>query len=151
MKLNFSLQNKIFFIFITVIIFSISLIGWFGYKSASDSYIKYANDKSADTTTSIHIESEEKLKKLPKITNYFTNFYALKQYMIWESLSVDIKAKKYKQTFSNSLIDFLNTQKEYYEVRVIDLDGNEIISIVYDEKTDTTRIVPDRELQNKKK
>ncbi len=149
MKLNFSLHNKTFFVFIFIIIISVSLVAWFANKNISESYISSAYELSAETTSSLSIEIEERLKTHPKTLHYFANFYALKQYMIWKNLNVDKKAQKYKQIFSHTLMDYLQTQKDYYKARVIDMNGKEIISVYYDDKRDVTHLIPSSKLQDK--
>lgn len=149
MRFN-SLTNKIFILFILVIIISVGIVGVYGFKSTSKAYIESSFKLSDQSTDALEIEIEQKLEHVTKDALFICESYALKKYMIWKDMSVNTKAEELKHIFTDSLIDFLQTKKHYYKARIIDLDGNEIISVNYDEITDTTRLVPDNELQNKK-
>ena len=147
---NMSLYNKIFIIFTITLLISISLVGWFGIKSTTDAYIESVNELSQQNTHALNMEIEKKLEYVPKDTLYSTNFYALKKYIVWNNMGEEKKAEKWKQIFSDALVDFLDTRKDYYKARVIDVDGYEMVSAKYDKATDSTTLVPDNKLQNKK-
>jgi len=147
--MNLGIKNKIFFVVIFIITIGLGLVGWYGLKNTSEAYTKAAYELSSQGTNTINVAVQEKLLHVKKDVLYSSEFYALKQYMIWKSMSVNKKAQKWKQVFSDVLVDFLQTQEDYYQARVIDLDGNEIIKAIYDEKTDKAYLVKDRDLQNK--
>ena len=150
MKSSISLHNKIFLVFIFVVLIAISIVGWYGFKSTSDAYIESAYDLGTQSINSLNIEIEEKLEHIPKDVKYFADFYALKRYMIWKSMNVDKKAEKWKQIFSDTLMDFLETQQDYFKARILDLDGNELIVATYEDQTGKIFLTPENELQNKK-
>jgi len=145
-----SLKNKIFLIFVSVIILAITIVGWIGLKNASDAYIDSAYDLSHQSTNTLHLEMEEKLLPISKDSLFITDFYALNRYMIWKSMSVDTKMTKWKQIFSDALIDFLETKDIYNQARVFDLDGNEIIVVNYDKNSGKANLLPLNKLQSKK-
>jgi len=147
---NLSLYNKIFLIFTITLLISISFIGWYGMQSTSKAYLNSAFDSSTQNTLSLNLEIERKLENVPKDVLYTSNFYALKRYLIWNSMGEYKKAQKWKQIYSDALVDFLNTKKIYYKARVISLNGDEIINIQYNKNTDKTSVIKDSELQNKK-
>lgn len=145
-----SLYNKIFFIFLATIITSISIVGWFGFNHTSNAYTQLAYDTSYQNSSSIEVAIESRLNYVPKDVLFATDFYALRKFLIWHSMGENIKAYKWKQVFSDTLIDFLSTKKHYYKARVIDLDGNEIINAQYIASLEKTILLDDSELQNKK-
>jgi len=147
---NLSLKNKIFYIFIFVIIISITIVGWVGFQSASKAYIDSAYELSHQSSNTLHLEMEEKLLPVTKDSLFITNFYALKHYMIWRSLSVTQKTEAWKHIFSDAMIDFLETKKIYHKIRIFDLDGNEIIVANYSKKNESANLLPKKELKNEK-
>jgi signal transduction histidine kinase/CheY-like chemotaxis protein/HAMP domain-containing protein len=147
--MNVGIKNKIFFVVIFIISIGLGLVGWYGLKNTSEAYTRSAYELSSQGTNTINVAVKEKLLHVKKDVLYSSEFYALKKFMIWRSMGVDTKAGKWKQVFSDVLIDFLQTQEDYYQARVIGLDGNEIIKAIYDEKTDKAYLVKDRDLQNK--
>jgi len=150
MSLNMSLKNKIFSIFVSVIVMAISLVGWYGYTTSSEAYINSAFDVSNQKTNAINMEIEGALNAVPKDILYLTEVHSLKQFIIWEKMNEKRKTKEWKELFSNALIDFLEKKENFFKARIIDIDGNEIISARYDKKTNKARILSDEFLQNKK-
>ncbi|WP_294966385.1 cache domain-containing protein [Sulfurimonas sp.] len=149
MNFNISLQNKIFFIFIIVLSMSISLVGWFGYKTTSNGYIESAYEISERDINNLTVKIEGTLIHVTKDAQYIKKFYALKRYLLWKSMSVETKEKRWKNIFSDALLDFLKAQKDYYQIRVISLDGHELLVVNYEEKNNNAYVVLDSGLQNK--
>ena len=147
---SLSLYNKIFLIFTSTMLISISLVGWYGLDSTSKAYLSSAYESSKQNTLSLNLEIERKLENVPKDIVYTSNFYALKRYLIWNSMGEDGKSQIWKQIYSDALVDFLDTKKIYYKARVIALNGDEIINIQYNKDTDKTKLLKDSELQNRK-
>ncbi|WP_415398394.1 ATP-binding protein [Sulfurimonas sp. CS5] len=149
MNLNISLQNKIFSIFIVVLILGISFVGWYGYKTATDGYIESAYELSEHVTGTLSATIEGEMGHVTRDALFIKEFYALRRYIIWKSISVDAKAQKWKDIFSDALMDFLKAQQDYYKIRILDLDANELFVVKYDEKLNSAYLVPDSKLQNK--
>ncbi|WP_373035278.1 ATP-binding protein [Sulfurimonas sp.] len=150
MNIAVSIKNKIFAIFIVVLTIGIGFVGLYGFKTASDGYLKNAYELSEHGTNILSTEIEGQLKHVTKDALYIKEFYALKRYMIWESMSVESKSHMWKHIFSDALLDFLSAQKDYYQIRILDLNGNELIKVVYDEDKDAAVLIKDSELQNKR-
>jgi len=149
MKNNLSLKNKIFFIFVSVLLIGIGSVGWIGYRSAYEAHLNSSNELSSKDVSSLELSIESKLESIPKDINFLTENYALKRYMIWRPMSVAKQSQKWKTIFSDILKDFLETRENYYNVRIVDLNGNELIAATYDSLTDNVFIKPLSKLQNK--
>ena len=148
---SLSLYNKIFLIFVSIIIVSISLVSWFGYKSTTDAYIEVAFDKVFQNSNSIEVSIEGHLSHIPKNIIFVSNFYALKRYMVWRAMDDRAKMEKWKDVTSSAIVDFLHAQQDYYRARIIGVDGQELINIKYNRDLDTTFIIQGEALQNKSK
>ena len=149
-NLNFSIKNKIFFVFITVIVLSISVIGYFGYKSSSDVYINSALQLNKNIINSKTIEMEERISLIPTDVLFTANSYALQKYLVWKSIGENKKMTRWINAFDNIVVDLMERKKIYYKIRVLDLKGNETISYKYDKNTKTVQILEQKYLQNKK-
>jgi signal transduction histidine kinase/CheY-like chemotaxis protein len=144
-----SLKNKIFILFVGMMIVSVSIIGYYGYKSASDSYINSAYDENLNRVKSLAVELENKLSATPSDILYQTNLYALKQFLIWKDLGEHYKSDMWKKVCIDALQDFMFTKKIYYKGRIIGNDGKEIINIFFDRKSDKIHISPENKLQDR--
>ena len=149
MNITNSLQNKIFSIFIIVLIIGISFVGWYGYKAASNGYIQSAYELSEHGTNTLSVSIEGNLGHVTKDALYIKEFYALKRYLIWKSMSVNTKAQRWKNVFADALLDFLKSQQNYYKIRVLNLNGDELIVVNYDRNLDTSFLSIDSQMQNR--
>ncbi|MCK5294150.1 MAG: HAMP domain-containing protein, partial [Arcobacteraceae bacterium] len=149
MNLNISLKNKIFFIFVMVIIISISLVGWYGFSTSSKAYLESAYDLSKQRTISVNLEIEGILETVPKDVLYATDHHALKRFIIWDKMNEQRKTKEWKQVFTSALIDFMEKKQNYFKARIINLNGDEIISARYNRKSNKVFLQPNKLLQNK--
>ena len=91
----FSIKNKIFLLFTVVFISSVAVLGYFGYKNASNSYINFALSLSKNKTDNIALIIEESFDAIPNDVTYLSNFYALKNLFIWKSIGEQSKIKKW--------------------------------------------------------
>jgi len=149
MNLNFSVKNKIFLLFVSVIIISVSAIGWFGFKSAKDSYINSALSINKGETKALSNEIKGILETVPEDVIYNSNLYALKKLLVWEDLQEHTKINDWKNVYISALKDYLLNKKLYYQIRILDTKGNEKISLKYDEITNNIIQTEDNKLQNK--
>ena len=148
---NLSIYYKMLFIFTFTIMVSVGAVGYYGLQSAAEAYLDSANKMSEQNTQALKIEIEKKLENVPKDISYLTNFYALKYFLIWREMNEPNKEETWKQVFSDAILDFLYTRKNYYKIRIIDLQGNELVNAQYDKVSDTTVLLDDNDLQNKSK
>ncbi len=148
MNLNFSVKNKIFILFVTVILISISIVGWYGFKSAKNAYIDSALLINKSETIALSNELKGILETVPNDIIYNAQFYALKNWLIWQDLGEEEKASAWLNIYTLSLKDYLLNKKLYYKIRFIDIHGNERIALSYDEKENKIIQTKDENLQN---
>ena len=149
MNRYFSIKNKIFILFITVIIISVSIVGWYGFKSAKKSYIESALSINKGETKALSNEIKGVLGTIPDDVIYNANFYALEKLLIWEDLKEKKKIEKWKNVYISALKDYILNKKLYYQIRILDIKGNEHILLKYDENTNTIIQTSKDKLQNK--
>jgi len=148
-NLKFSIKNKILILFLTIIVTSVGIVGLFGFQNAKDSYMESSLSVSAKETNDVSNKIESILKNIPKDVLYNSNFYALEKLLIWENLDEKRKINNWKKIYISALKDYIYNKKHYYQIRVLDINGNEKISIKYDKKTDKVFQVAEKELSNK--
>ena len=149
LNINVSVKNKIFIIFVTVIVISISVVGWFGFISAKDSYVNSAISINKGETKALSNEIKGVLGTIPEDVVYNANFYALEKLLVWEDLEEKKKIEKWRNVYISSLKDYLYNKKLYYQVRILDTKGNEKILLKYDENTNKIIQTSEDKLQNK--
>ena len=147
--MNISVKNKIFFLFISVIVIAVSVVGWYGFVSAKKSYIDSALYISKGETKALSSEINGELGTIPSDVTYNVNFYALAKLLIWEDLKDQRKINYWKNVYISALKDYLLNKKLYYQVRILDVNGKEKILLKYDAKTNTVKETSEENLQDK--
>ncbi|MEA3372348.1 MAG: response regulator [Campylobacterota bacterium] len=149
MQLNLSVKNKIFSLFIVVIVIAVSAVGWFGFKSAKESYIDSVLSINKGETKALSNEIKGVLGTIPEDVIYNANFYALEKLVVWEDLKDKKKIKHWKNVYISALKDYIHNKKLYYQIRILDIEGNEKILLKYDEQTNKIIQTEEGKLQNK--
>ncbi|MCJ8326548.1 MAG: response regulator [Campylobacterales bacterium] len=147
--MRFSLKNKIFVLYMIVIIISVTSIGYIGLSATSKSYLSAALSLSKNKTDNLTLSLEKYLADVPNEINYLSNFYAFQKYFIWSSIGEKSKEKKWEDLFSATLLDFLQKNKTYYKVRILDNYGFEKLSYTYNKSNDYAYKSPKADLQDK--
>ncbi|MFA6136680.1 MAG: ATP-binding protein [Sulfurimonas sp.] len=147
--MNFSVKNKIFILFITVIITSVAIVGWYGFKSAKKSYIDSALLINKSETVGLSNELKGILETVPNDVIYNANLYALKNLLIWKDLGEERKINDWLHLYTLSLKGYLLNKKLYYKIRFLDVNGNEKVALNYDEKENKVIQIKEESLQNK--
>ena len=147
--MNLTVKNKIFSLFIIVIVLVVSAVGWFGFKSAKDSYVNSALSINEGKTKALSNKIKGVLGTISEDVIYNANFYALGKLLVWEDLKDERKIRDWKNVYISALKDYVLSKKLYYQVRILDTEGNEKILLKYDEKTNTIIETADDKLQNK--
>ena len=146
-----SIKNKIFLLFLVIIFVSVSIVGFFGFQNAKESYVQSSIAKSTKETYDLSNKIEAMLTPVANDVLYNSNFYALEKLLIWESLDEKRKISNWKKIYISALKDYMYNKKFFYQIRILDIQGKEKISIKYNKKQDTVSQAPDYELSSKAK
>ena len=149
MRANLSVKNKIFFLFVFVIVISLSVVGWYGFSSAKNSYIDSAILIKSAEVESLGNEIEGIFETVPQDVTYNVDFFALEKLLIWKDLKDQRKIKYWSNIYCSTLEDYILNKKLYYKIRIIDENADEVVVIKYDKKTDKIVKIPEDKLQNK--
>ncbi|MCX6051454.1 MAG: ATP-binding protein [Campylobacterales bacterium] len=148
MNFKFSVKNKVFILFVAVIVISLSIVGWYGFKSAKDSYINSALLLNNSQTKALSTQIEGLLETVPDDVFYNAGLSSLGQLIIWQELGESTKVAYWKKIYVSALKDYLSHKKLYYKIRLLDTNGIEKIALSYNKTTGTVVQVNDEELQN---
>ncbi|MEA1917034.1 MAG: hybrid sensor histidine kinase/response regulator, partial [Campylobacterota bacterium] len=147
--MHFSVKNKLFFIFISVIVLSVSIIGWLGFSSAKEAYIESALTINKGETKALSNEIKGVLGTIPDDVLYNSDFYALEKLIVWEELKDRQKVKHWRNVYVSALKGYLYNKKLYYQLRILDIKGNEKILLKYNESINKIVETPLQNLKNK--
>ena len=147
--MSLSVKNKIFFIFIIVIVASVGVVGWFGFKSAKESYINSAISINKGETKALSNELKGSLGTIPQDVEYNANLHALEKLIVWTELKDKRKIEYWKNVYVSAVKDYMSNKKSYYQIRILNINGDETLQFKYNEKTDTIIEMASDSLENK--
>lgn len=152
MKYNrLSVQTKLVYIILVFSVLALSAVGYIGYRYTKDAYIskiiESENTEIRDITSSIN----DKLSIMKQDANFIANFYAMQKLLNWQSIDVKIKVKRWNTATKDTFKSLIDLKKFYYKLRILDLSGQEKITVFYDEKKLKSFAQSDDKLQNRSK
>ena len=146
---SLSVKSKIFILTVVILVVCVCIVGWYGYASVKESTkdaVIHTNKAKIDT---LYARIDGILRTIPSDIIYNSNFYAMKQFVLSKELHNEKEIKKWKKIYTLTLRDYIQNKKIYYQIRYLDLKGNEIVSIKYDNNSKKAIIIPKHKLQNK--
>jgi len=146
---HFSIKNKVFWLFLIVIITSVSIVGFFGFIKATQSYTEASMISNYQKTLDLANKLEGILRTIPNDVLYASDFYALEKLLVWKELGEKRKIKDWKNIYTSALKDYMNSEISYYKIRVFSLNGDEKISIKRNKKTGKAMQLDINKLSNK--
>jgi len=146
---KFSVKNKIVMLFVVVMVITVSVVAWFGYKSAKESYIQSALDLNKEEVDRLSENITSLLENIPHDLDYNVNFYALRTLLVWENLKEKDKINYWHSIYVRSVTDYLKNKKIYYQLRILDKKGHEKLVVKYDKLSNRVQELPYGDLQDK--
>lgn len=131
------LKTKFLVTFISIIVVAISTVGYMGYSNGSKAYINSALERDIDILSKTSQEIEQFLISVPKDLSFIANSYSFDRYLQWSDIGVYSESEVRLHEVMDMLEAFIKTKEHYYKIRYLDLEGNEIIKVVFDNKGKT--------------
>ena len=145
-----ALNIKFLIIFYSIILLSLSAIGYYGYQSASQAYQEKSASRLSIHTQEIGISIDSLLSTIPKDLSFFSQFYALKRFLYWQDIGNDTKKDYWQVVTNNSFQAFVASQDIYYKIRYMDTKGLEKIKARFDRPTGKVEFESGKALQDKR-
>jgi hypothetical protein len=144
-------RTRLFLLAFVILFFSISIIGYYGYKNASQAYRTIAMNKAFEGSHDLTMLIETILYKVPEDLQFVTQFYALERYLYWRDLGVDNKANEWYKAVLDSFRSFALSRNFYYKIRFLDAEGNETIKLKHNRLRGDVHFATEQELDDKAK
>lgn len=144
------LRARFLLMFYLVTLSSVSLVGYFGYHSATDAY----RSKATALVASYTEETANKMdifQELPRIDlAFFSSYQPLLTYVYWKDINDAEKMAQWAGQVAQTFRQYSLANPYDYKMRFIGIDGNERIAVKHDPQTGTVNVVPEAELLNDK-
>ncbi len=144
-----SIKNKIFVLFAAILTIAVVIVGYYGFVSAKDSYIKSALQANEAKVDSLSSNIDGILGTIPADIMYNSEFYALKKLLIWKDLQEKNQVRKWQDVYVTTLNDYIVNKEFYYQIRFLDVNGEEKIVLKYDKDTKKVLSFTSIDLENK--
>jgi hypothetical protein len=146
---SMSIRKKLITLLLSVTFFSTIIVGYYGFKKASESYLESALKNAEIQVDQISGNIENFLTRVHHDISFLSKFHATHRFWQWNDLGEKRKTEQWRRTTQDSFFSFIEAKQIYEQIRLIDVSGNEKIRINYNKAKDKAFIVPRNQLQNK--
>ncbi|MFA7269414.1 MAG: response regulator [Sterolibacterium sp.] len=144
------LRTRFSLLFYLVTLSSVSVVGYYGYNSASSAYRSKATELVAGYTAEV-ADKIEIFQELPRSDlNYFRTYQSLLNYLYWKDLRDEERIAYWSSMVAEAMRHFASVSPYQYKIRFIDTEGNERIGVKRDLQSDKVLPIAEGELQNRK-
>lgn len=144
-----SIRTKFALVFYSIILLTLSIIGYYGYSSAARAYQQKAEGGVSDYTSEVGQKINDFLKLTRSDLGFFANNSDLYRYLYWQDLGVRQNKERWREVVIDNWLGFSRSYDYIYKVRFLDLQGVEQITIRRDPRTRMVRSLTLDELQDK--
>ncbi len=145
---NLGFRSKLSLLLYSVVLFSVLIIGFYGYQHASIAYRSRATDLVDGYTNEVAIKIEDILLLGRNELLFLNNFYALRHYSYWRDIGDEKQMVYWKNITVDTLRNFSSAYDYIYKIRLLDNQGQEILGVHRDIVNGTNRILNTTELRN---
>lgn len=142
-------RSKLSVLLYSVALFSVVIIGFYGYQHASHAYRSRATDLIDNSASEVAIKIQDFLEVGTNDLQFLNDFYALRRYLYWRDIG-DERQMDYWQTITLDTWRNYSSSYDYiYKVRWLDNDGREKLGVRRDFiNQGVTRIMKPSEMRN---
>jgi len=144
-----SIRTKFALVFYSVILFTLSIVAYYGYSSTAKAYQQSAAGLVSDYTSEVSQKISDFLDLTRSDLGFFSESNDLYRYLYWQDLGVKDKKDRWREAVIDNWRGFSRSYDYLYKVRFIDLQGREQITIRRDPTTRSVRSLNLDELQDK--
>lgn len=129
------IRGRFMLLFYLVVVVSVTIVGFYGYRSAGTAYRAQALQEVSQSTSDISSSIEMFLREIPRDLQFVASYYAMNRYLYWSDLNVSQKANRWRAATIDTFRSFLLSRDHYYKVRFLDTKGREKITMRYHRQT----------------
>ncbi len=144
-----SIKKKIALIFVVITVIPISIVGYYGYKSASNAYMENTLKTEEEKVQALSDDIAGFLDQIPKDLIYVANDYTLWKYLQWDDVGEKKKIKRWEKGTINGFYSFLESKQFYMKLRVIDKYGHEKIRINFEKISGRVSVTGHTQMQDR--
>ncbi|MBF0459914.1 MAG: response regulator [Magnetococcales bacterium] len=143
------LAGKFTLLFYLVNLFTLGVVGYYGYNSAADALRARTAETVQDTTRQVGQKISYFMEMARNDLNFVTNSASLLRRLYWQDMNDSKKRDQWQVVTQNGWQEFVRNNDYIFKVRFLDSDGQEKMVIRRDPLTREVRILPEHELQDK--
>ncbi|MDX8390844.1 MAG: response regulator [Mariprofundaceae bacterium] len=145
---HLSLRAKLTTVLLMTAIIPVIVIATYSYNSATASYKNTSDILDTEHLKQVTSHMSNTLDEVPNDLTFLSQFHDLNRYLLWHNIGEDQEAKRWLNTTTRGFQSFMNSNKIYMQLRVIDVEGWEILRIDRNNKNQIS-VSHKRDLQRK--
>ena len=142
------ISTKLKTLFYVTAFFAIGAIGAYGYFNASIAYRERAVQLLESNRNEVATNIDEFITLQRNDLSFINHFYAILRYAYWKDLGDTAKMEEWRNVAGDTLRNFAENFHYYSKIRLVDLDGRELLHVVTDNASGKAQVVEDNKLLN---
>jgi signal transduction histidine kinase/DNA-binding response OmpR family regulator len=140
--------SKLKTLFYATAFFAIAAIGAYGYFNASVAYRERAVQLLESNRNEVAANIDEFMALQRNDLGFINNFYAILRFAYWKDLGDTAKMEEWRNVAGDTLRNFAENFHYYSKIRLVTLDGEELLHVVTDNASGKARVLDDNKLLN---
>lgn len=143
-----SIRTKLSALFLTLAILPFIGIGYYGYYTNMRSLTDNLLANSQQDVDSLAQTLRTTLDNVPDDINFLANFFTLQRYLEWHNVGEPYKTRMWLRGVRSAFSSFLRSYQQYSKIQIVNLNGQELVSIIYDAAINKITILDGVDLKN---
>jgi signal transduction histidine kinase/CheY-like chemotaxis protein len=140
--------TKLKTLFYATAFIAIAAIGAYGYFNASVAYRERAVQLLESSRNEVAANIDEFMALQRNDLGFINNFYAILRFAYWKDLGDAAKMEEWRNVAGDTLRNFAENFHYYSKIRLVGLDGRELLHVVTDNASGKARQLDDNKLLN---
>lgn len=141
-------RRKLSLLLYSVAFLSVTVIGFYGYQHASYAYRSRATDLIDGYTSEVAVKIQDFLQTGRNDLQFLNNLYFLRRYTYWRDIGDEKQMLYWQAITTDTLRNFSSAYDYVYKIRLLDIQGQELLGVRYDRVASSGRILAHDELYN---
>jgi signal transduction histidine kinase/CheY-like chemotaxis protein len=142
------IRTKLKVLFFATAFFAIAAIGLYGYLNASTAYRTHAITMLESSRDQVAGEIDSFIALQRSDLTFINEFYAIQRFVYWKDLGDQAKMEEWRTIAGDTLRNFAENFHYYSKIRLVGLDGHELLHVVTDHASGKAHVLDGDKLLN---
>ncbi len=148
-RVRINIQTKLTYIITAFTILIVGLVGYIGYTTSQEAHIDKVLKTHQQIVDDAHLSLMQKLEMVKQDTHFIANSHSITNMLNWESVRMKYEIEEWRRANEETFKSLIELKKAYFKIRILDLNGKESVTVLFDVKSKGAIVQPENRLQNR--